>query len=123
MGRVVQCLVMACPFRVEIKCGILIIPIKAIPARAKPATAEGGNDVVAHSETGHHHVIEKRRAEVYEAADDNFIAYVKALGDGADIVHKRDFHTHETISLAPNQSYEIRRQREYVPEGFRRAQD
>lgn len=102
---------------------ILIIPVASIPATAKPAKAENGVFVVAHSETGHHHVIEKSRAEVYEAADDSFIAYVRTLGSGAEIEHKRDFHTHETIALPPNQTFEIRRQREYVPEGFRRAQD
>lgn len=102
---------------------ILIIPVASIPANVKPASAEDGVYVVAHSETGHNHVIEKQRAEVYEAADDAFIAYVRTLGDGAEIVHKRDFHTHESIALSPNQTYEIRRQREYVPEGFRRAQD
>lgn len=102
---------------------ILIIPIKAIPANAKPAKAENGVYVVAHSETGHHHVIEKSRAEVFEAADDEFIAFIRTMGDGAEIEHKRDFHTHETIGLAPNRTYEIRRQREYIPEGFRRAQD
>lgn len=102
---------------------ILIIPINAIPDTAKAAAADGAHYIVAHSETGHNHVIEKHRAEVFEAADDSFIAYVRALGDGAEIVHKRDFHTHETIGLAPNQTYQIRRQREYVPEGFRKAQD
>ena len=102
---------------------LLIIPIKTIPANAKPATVQNGHYIVAHSETGHHHVIERARAEVYEAADDTFIAYVKTLGDGAEITHKRDFHTHETIGLSPNQTYEIRRQREYVPQGFRKAQD
>lgn len=102
---------------------LLIIPVASIPSSAKPAKAEGGQYVVAHSETGHHHVIERTRAEVFEAADDAFIAYVRTMGDGAEIVHKRDFHTHETIGLGPNQTYEIRRQREYVPEGFRKAQD
>ncbi len=102
---------------------MLIIPVSSVPANAKAATAEGGSYVLAHSETGHHHVIDRAKAEVYEAADDAFVAYVRTLGDGAEIVHKRDFHTHETISLAPNQTFEIRRQREYVPEGFRRAQD
>lgn len=102
---------------------ILIIPIKTIPVTAKSAVAENGHYVVAHSETGHHHVIEKHRAEVFEAADDAFIAYVRTMGGGAEITHKRDFHTHEAIGLAPNSTYEIRRQREYVPEGFRRAQD
>lgn len=102
---------------------LLIIPVAGIPSSAKPAKAEGGQYVVAHSETGHHHVIERTRAEVFEAADDAFIAYVRTMGDGAEIVHKRDFHTHETIGLSPNKTYEIRRQREYVPEGFRKAQD
>lgn len=102
---------------------ILIIPVSAIPASAKAARAEGAHYIIAHSETGHHHVIEKTRAEVYEAADNEFVAFIRTMGDGADIIHKRDFDTHETISLAPNQTYEVRRQREYVPEGFRKAAD
>jgi len=102
---------------------ILIIPISEVPAGAEPATAENGHYIVAHSETGHHHVIEMTRAEVFEAADDEFVAYVRSLGDGAEIVHKRDFHTHETVAIPPNSVVQIRRQREYVPEGFRRAQD
>lgn len=102
---------------------LLIIPIAAIPANVKPAKAKGAFHILAHSETGHHHVIEKARAQVYEAAGDDFVAYLQTLSSGAEIVHKRDFHTHETIGLGPNQAYEIRRQREYVPEGFRKAQD
>jgi hypothetical protein len=102
---------------------ILIIPCKTIPANAVAAKAEGGHFIIAHSETGHHHVIEKARAEVYEAADDQFIAYIRTLGDGADIIHKRGHDTHETIKLEPNQTYEVRRQREYVAKGFRKAAD
>lgn len=102
---------------------LLLIPISNIPASAKPAIVEGGHYIVAHSETGHHHVIDARRAEVFEAADDKFIAYVRTLGDGAEVEHKRDYHTHETINIRPNTTVEIRRQREYIPQGFRRAQD
>lgn len=102
---------------------ILVIPISAMPANITPAEIVDGAYVVAHSETGHHHVIDRARAEVFEAADDTFISYVRTLGDGADITHKRDYHTHEAIALSPNSLYEIRRQREYLPEGFRRAQD
>ena len=80
-------------------------------------------NIVAHSETGHHHVIERARAEVYEAADDAFVAYIHTLGDGAEITHQREFDTHEPLMLSPGQNYEVRRQREYVPEGFRKAQD
>jgi hypothetical protein len=39
-----------------------------------------------------------------------------------EITHLRSFDTHETL-LVPPGKYEIRRQREYVAEGFRRAQD
>jgi hypothetical protein len=102
---------------------ILIVPIAEIPASAKAAQAEKGVFIITHSETGHNHVIEKARAEVFESADDSFIAYIHALGDGAEIKHLRDFDTHETIALSPGGNYEVRRQREYIPEGFRRAQD
>ena len=102
---------------------MLIIPVASIPETAKAAKPENGVYIVAHSETGHHHVIDRKRAEVFEAADDAFVAYVRTLGDGAEIEHKRDFHTHETIKLPPNGTFQIRRQREYVPEGFRRAAD
>lgn len=102
---------------------ILIIPGAVIPVTAKAAIAENGHYIIAHSETGHHHVIDRARAEVFEAADDAFIAYIRTMGNDADITHKRDFDTHETINLAPNQTYEVRRQREYVAQGFRKAQD
>lgn len=102
---------------------ILIIAVSNIPENVKAAVAENGNFIIAHSETGHHHVIERARAEVFEAADDTFIAYIRTLGDGAEIKHLRDHDTHETIALEPNTIYQVRRQREYVPEGFRKAAD
>jgi hypothetical protein len=34
----------------------------------------------------------------------------------------RSFDTHETLNIPPG-IYEVRRQREYVPEGWRKAQD
>lgn len=102
---------------------ILIVPVDSIPANVKPGNAEDGKFIIAHSETGHHHVIEKSRAEVFEAADDAFIAYIKTMGDGAEITHERPFDTHETVALEPNKTYRVHRQREYVPEGFRKAAD
>lgn len=102
---------------------ILIIPISVIPANVKPGALDNGNYVIAHSETGHHHVIDRTKAEVFEAADDAFVAYIRTLGTGAEIKHMRDHDTHETIALEPNKSYQVRRQREYVPQGFRKAAD
>ena len=102
---------------------VLFVPIDAIPADAKPAIAKDGYYVVAKSETHHDHVIDCTRAEVYESADDEFIAYIRSLDDGAEIEHQRDFDTHETVALRPKQAVRIHRQREWAPEGFRRAQD
>ena len=102
---------------------MLVIPIAAIPASAKKAEVVGDHYVLAHSETGHHHVIERAKAEVFEAADDAFVAYIHALGDGAEITHQRPHDTHESLMLSPGQNYEVHRQREHVLEGFRKAQD
>lgn len=102
---------------------VLFVPVDSIPADAKPAMVENGFYIIAHSETGHHHVIDRARADVYEAADDTFVSYIRALGGGAEIVHKRSFDTHPTIGFEPNKTYKAFRQREHVAEGFRRAQD
>lgn len=102
---------------------VLFVPIEKIPANVKPAVAEGQYYIIAHSETGHHHVIDRAKAEVFEAADDAFVAYIRTLGDGAEIVHKRSFDTHPTIGFEPNKTYQVFRQREHIAEGFRKAQD
>lgn len=102
---------------------ILIIPINSIPEHAKAAKPVNDEFIVAHSETGHNHVIERKQADVFEDVKNKFVAYVQTHNLGADLFHKRDFHTHETINLAPNRTYEIRRQREHSPDGFRAATD
>ena len=38
------------------------------------------------------------------------------------LVHKRDFDTHAPVLVQPG-IYEVRRQREYTPEGFRQVMD
>lgn len=45
-----------------------------------------------------------------------------SLGDGAEVKHLRGFDTHEPLFLPPG-NYQIRRQREYIAEGFRHAAD
>jgi len=99
----------------------------------KEAKLIDGN-IVAHSETGHHHVAEG--AEVY-TCDDGLTLYMQMTGlsdakkakakgpQHVDVVHKRSFDTHETLRLLgnPGDIWKIRRQREYVPEGWRRVED
>lgn len=95
--------------------------IDKLPKGLKAAVAENGDYIVAHSETGHHHVVKERAAQLLIDDTNAFISYL-SVKEPCEIEHLRDFDTHEPISLTPG-DYEIRRQREYVPEGFRRVED
>ncbi len=102
---------------------MLIRKVNALPENAIKTKSENGNFVLAHSETGHNHVVkEEKGVEFYQHANDNFIAYLVVNNDTAKVVHMRGHDTHETIKFDKG-IYEIRRQREYTPEGFRKAQD
>lgn len=97
-----------------------IFLVNEIPSALKELPPEkDGKHIVAHSETGHHHVIDGNAVRVYE--QDEFVSYLDVERE-SNVVHLRNFDTHETIALPPGQ-YRITRQREYTPEGFRRAAD
>lgn len=84
---------------------------------AKPD--DDGKHVLAHSETGHHHVIDGNTVRVFN--ENEFISYLD-VEEESNVVHLRGFDTHETMKL-PAGKYRISRQREYTPEGYRRAAD
>lgn len=98
---------------------MLITKIDELPEGVVPKELENGVYVLAHSETGHHHVIEPGHAKVYEAANDPFMAYM-VVEHPTNLTHLRSFDTHAPITISPG-TYRINRQREYTPEGFRRA--
>ena len=105
---------------------LLIRRVGAIPAGLVPMSTENGVFIVAHSETGHHHVIEAHPGVIVYDTDDPLVSYLQVI-EATDetetlIRHLRTFDTHESIKVAPG-NYEIRRQREYAPEGWRRAAD
>ncbi len=101
---------------------MLIRKIESLPVDAKEIGAEKGVFVLAHSETGHNHVVKAEPSvKFYQHANDNFIAYL-VVDNEACVEHMRSFDTHETIGFKKG-IYEIRRQREYTAEGFRRALD
>lgn len=105
---------------------LLIRRVEAIPDGLKPMATEGGKYIVAHSETGHHHVIEARPNVIVFDTADPLVSYLQVIEatDAAEAVieHLRNFDTHEALSAGPG-NYEIRRQRENAPEGWRRAAD
>lgn len=97
-----------------------IFSCDSLPNGIKEKSPESdGNHILAHSETGHHHVIDGNTARVFE--QDEFVSFIEVKKE-SNIVHLRSFDTHKTITLPPGK-YRITRQREYTPEGFRRAAD
>ncbi len=118
---------------------VLFTLVTAIPAGAKPVELSGNQVIVAHSETGHHHVAEARRAGcdtalpvaehvvLFQDPMTPLVVYLQVKGRAVvDMVHLRDFDTHETLRLdagPPDSIWEIRRQREYDPAQERRVQD
>lgn len=69
-----------------------------------PVEADGSAWIVAHSESGNHHVIEMSRAEVVEVQQDSpGMTVLRAIvtdPDGATVINK-DAHGHADLHLPP----------------------
>ena len=100
---------------------LLIIRINTLPDDAIKQEGIDGKHIVAHSETGHHHTVQDTDADLYHAANDPMIMYL-VVDEKAELIHNRSFDTHESIGFKPG-VYQLRRQREYTPEGWRRIED
>ena len=102
---------------------ILIRRVKELPENAVEVKPVNGKFVVAHSETGHHHTVAEHPGVQYFTTPDPMVAYLTVIEDvETKMEHERTFDTHETLLLKGG-TYEIRRQREFVPEGWRRVED
>lgn len=95
--------------------------VDSLPEGLELSRDTQGKHIVAHSETGHHHTVLSRNADLLINKANEFIAYLHVKED-TELTHERSFDTHETLLLTEGY-YEIRRQREYTPKGYRRAQD
>lgn len=94
--------------------------VKSIPKTAKRQKPDG-DVIVAHSETGHHHLFRKDSGVTLYTTDDPLVCYLR-IESVATLEHMRPHDTHEPISFAPG-CYEVRRQREHTPEGWRMVVD
>ena len=102
---------------------MLIRRIDALPEGVSQLSGEGGKYILAHSETGHHHVVKKEHGVTFWANDNNpLVAFLVVDNTKALVEHERNFDTHAPFEL-DNGIYEITRQIESFPEGFRRALD
>ncbi len=100
---------------------ILIVKVAALPKGVVPMAPVNGKVEVAHSETGHSHVMLAERTKAYTLPD-SILDIFLAVEQGDTLEHLRPHDTHEPIYFEPG-VYHVRRQREYVPEGFRRVED
>lgn len=101
---------------------IYVRRIDSIPPSSKRVTPVEDRHVVAHSETGHHHYLPAIGVERWEDPADPLRCYLSIESCGAELRHARPFDTHESLFLGGG-VWEIRRQREYTPAGWRRAVD
>lgn len=99
---------------------VYFVRVDALPTKA---ILVGATDVVviAHSETGHHHVMNARTVEMYRLPEEIYECFL-VVKEATPLEHLRPFDTHEPIMFGPG-VYHVRRQREYTPEGWRRAAD
>ena len=100
----------------------IIIRVAGIPEGAQEVVPEQGKHVIAHSETGHNHVMEATHTKAFAPTKPDIYTLFLQVDEPTVIEHLRAWDTHEPI-LVPPGKYEIKRQREYTPEGFRKAQD
>ena len=90
-----------------------------IPEGLTELKPENGVHILAHSETGHHHVIDGNTVRVFR--QDEFVSYME-VAKPTPLRHLRTVDRHETIEIPP-QKYKLVRQREYIADGFRIAAD
>lgn len=108
---------------------VAFLRVKAVPEKAEEVKRENGALIVTHSETGHHHAVLNAGVQLFAVPGDSMVSYMRipATAKHADVVHQRPWDTHETLRLLADGEgetiYEIRRQREHTPEGWRRVED
>jgi hypothetical protein len=91
---------------------VLLIAVDAIPGGAVPVPRDQGEVVLAYGEvTGHRHAIAESHAELLALPDQEIERrFLRIVGAAARLRHEE----HDTITVPPG-SYQVVRQREYVP--------
>lgn len=96
---------------------IRIFRIDAIPENAKPLKRESGKFIIGHSETGHHHVLEAERVQVFEAteAPQGMRVLYALLDSPGSLEHLRGHDTHAPHAFNTGDKIMFRTDREYDP--------
>lgn len=104
---------------------VLFIRVSNLPPGLPEAPRGPDGIVVAHSETGHHHVVRDPTAKLFlssERADDPIFGFLEVSSGDTKVEHLRTYHTHETRVLAPG-VWQVRHQRQDDGKSVRRVVD
>ena len=104
---------------------MLIRRVSGFKDKAEAMKSENGKFILAHSETGHHHVIDRENVSVSTQTENvpEGMGILQMIVEApSTIEHLRTTDTHEPLMLGEG-LWEIRLQREYTPEGYRRVAD
>lgn len=82
-----------------------------VPIKDKVEGTEYNAFVIAHSKTGHHHVLESKTKFVVSEKDKQFLV---ELFEPAQLVHKKTIDKHQTLTIAPGK-YKVVYKNEYNP--------
>ena len=94
---------------------VLFIPVAVLPADARERTPQNGRHVIALGEvTGHAHVLDPARAEVFDTAE----AVYARIMEATPLTHEE----HAPVVLDPG-VWRYAPQREYTPEAIRNVAD
>lgn len=100
---------------------VLFRRIETLPA-GLTAAPESPILVLVPSAEGHNHVIERPKGiATYYPGKDPMLSHM-VLTDAATVTHQRQHDTHAPLTLRSG-VWEVRRQRESTPEGYRRVED
>ncbi len=112
---------------------VLFLRVDELPEGIK-LVEETNRAIVAHSETGHHHVAVAPQVRFFTTVDP-LVSYIES-DDDIDVVHERNFDTHRTLRLvsakkdkgdtkkpAKKNRWKVKRQREATPDSFRQVAD
>lgn len=88
--------------------------IDALPEGLTPVAPEEGVVIVAHSEQGHHHVLDAAHAEVLERPATDGLRILYAVVREPTALRQTAASPHEEMRLEPG-IYELRLAREYDP--------
>ena len=105
---------------------VYFVRINKLPKDITPITPTEGKYIVAHSETGHHHVIEATPNVQFFSSNDPLVSYLQVVeaADATEVLlkHLRSFNTHDSIKFDAG-IYCAVTGRESAPEGWRKVQD